>query len=146
MSPAARTVVSMQLSQASKLCHRRAAARPLSRTSDKPSRRSGNSLRPPRALPCFSRPLNVKRCLPEAPASNDVYLTRHQAWITCQKLPPLFSAGSKVIRGIIAQRRESLGTRLKSVCVHLAGGKSAAVPLYHVLFQNFKAQRTRLAE
>ena len=38
-----------------------------------PSRRSGNSLRPPRALPCFSRPLNVKRCLPEAPASNDVY-------------------------------------------------------------------------
>ena len=48
---------------------------------------SGNSLRPPRALLCFSRPLNVKRCLPEAPASNDVYLTRHQAWITCQNLP-----------------------------------------------------------
>ena len=44
-------------------------------------------LRPPRALPCFSRPLNIKRCLPEAPASNDVYLTRHQAWITCQNLP-----------------------------------------------------------
>ena len=87
MSPAARTVVSMQLSQLvqeSKLCHRRAAARPLSRTSDKPSRPCGNSLRPPRALLC---PLNVKRCLPEAPASNDVYLTRHQAWITCQNLP-----------------------------------------------------------
>ena len=51
------------------------------------SLRSGNSLRPPRALPCFSRPLNVKRCLPEAPASNDVYLaTRHQASITCQNL------------------------------------------------------------
>ena len=48
---------------------------------------SGSSLRPPRALLCFSRPLNVKRCLPEAPASNDVYLTRHQAWITCQNLP-----------------------------------------------------------
>ena len=76
--------------------------------------RSGNSLRPPRALPCFSRPLNVKRCLPEAPASNDVYLTRHQAWITCQNLPGSpFSAGSKVIRGIIARRRESLGTRLR---------------------------------
>ena len=52
---------------------------------------SGNSLRPPRALPCFSRPLNAKRCLPEAPASNDVYLTHHQAWITCQNLPGRFS-------------------------------------------------------
>ena len=72
-------------------CHlfSRAAARPLSRTSDKrkPSRPDVHvwQLAPPTAS--SSRPLNVKRCLPEAPASNDVYLTRHQAWITCQNLP-----------------------------------------------------------
>ena len=109
MSPAARTVVSMQLVQASKLCHRRAAARPLSRTSDKPSRRSGNSLRPPRALlasqrqTMSTRSSSVKRCLPNASSSVD-----HVPKSTT----PLFSAGSKVIRGIIARRRESLGTRL----------------------------------
>ena len=121
MSPAARTVVSMQLSQlvqASKLCHRRAAARPLSRTSDKPSR------------PClattasFSRPLNVKRCLPEAPASNDVYLTRHQAWITCQNLPGFSLRGQRsyveLLRG--GGRAWALGTRLDRrsvICVRI---------------------------
>ena len=68
------------LSQASKLCHRRNAAQPLSRTSDKPSHPclsswSGNSLRPPRALPCFTPSQRQTMSTSEAPASNDIYLT-----------------------------------------------------------------------
>ena len=122
MSPAARTVVSMQLSQlvqASKLCHRRAAARPLSRTSDKPSRpcpatRSAHRelfvlLTTSQRQTMSTRSSSVKRCLPNASSSVD-----HVPKSTRPALPPLFSAGSKVIRGIIARRRESLGTRLVS--------------------------------
>ena len=48
--------------------------------------------------------------------------------------------------GTVFNYKDGKYSLLKSVRVHLAGGKSAAVPLYHVLFQNFKAQRTRLAE
>ena len=49
-----------------------------------------------------TRNSSVKRCLPNASSSVD----------HVPKSTPLFSAGSKVIRGIIARRRESLGTRL----------------------------------
>ena len=41
---------------------------------------------------------------------NDVYLTRHQAWSRAK----IYSAGLKVIHGIIARRREpGAGTRLR---------------------------------
>ena len=126
MSPAARIVVSMQLSQASKLCHRRAAARPLSRTSDKPKLAS---------LATRSAHRELFRASHDLSTSNDVYpkLQRQTMSLTrtsssLDHVPkstrpgssaralwaPLFSAGSKVIRGIIARRRESLGTRLEA--------------------------------
>ena len=74
MSPAARTVVSMQLSQlvqASKLCHRRAAARPLSRTSDKPSRPCLATRSAHRELRQTMSISSVKRCLSNASSSVD---------------------------------------------------------------------------
>ena len=96
MSPAARTVVSMQLSQASKLYHRRVVARLLSSPcpSDKSSM-SSNSLRPPRALPCYSRPLNVKRCLPQRQTMS-TYAS--SSVVTCKNLIPAGS-GRFSLRG-----------------------------------------------
>ena len=73
MSPAARTVVSMQLSQLVQACHRRAAARPLSRTSDKPSRRSTRSAHRElfRASHDLSTSNDELQCLPNASSSVD---------------------------------------------------------------------------
>ena len=81
MSPAARTVVSMQLSQASKLCHRRAAAWRLSRTSDKlsspvwqlapPTASSSVLLTTAQRQTMSTRSSSVKRCLPNASSSVD---------------------------------------------------------------------------
>ena len=91
--------------------------------------RRGNSLRPPRALPCFSRPLNVKRCLPEAPASNDVYryLTRHQTWITCQNLPSWVE--------IVGRDVEEAAGPLQ-VCAGQDGGCEAAVHAMRRIFHH----------
>ena len=78
MSPAARTVVSMQLSQASKLCHRRAAAWPLSRTSDvqvwqlaPPTASSSVLLTTSQRQTMSTRSSSIKRCLPNASSSVD---------------------------------------------------------------------------
>ena len=112
MSPAARTVVSMQLSQlvqASKLCHRRAAARPLSRTSDKPSRPCLATRSAHRELFTTSqrqtmstRSSSVKRCLPNASSSVD----------HVPKSTRPFLCGVKGHTWNIARRRE---TRLRGI-------------------------------
>ena len=52
-----------------------------------------------------TRSSSVKRCLPNASSKRGSRAKIYQA---------LFSAGSKVIRGIIARRRESLGTRFRA--------------------------------
>ena len=57
-----------------------------------------------------TRSSSVKRCLPNASSSVD----------HVPKSTRLFSAGSKVIRGIFARRRESLGTRLLMIQERLA--------------------------
>ena len=107
--------------------------------------RSSNSLRPPRALPCFTPsqrqtrlPLKVQR---QTMSTN----TRLQAGSRAkmyQALPPLISAESKVIRGILARRR-SLETMLGTRNIIVSDAEQDAFcisPIHSMCYRPFKKQ------